>query len=77
MGRAFGATWLYFFLATPLIGSVLVYQCVVNKQLKIIVANKSNEKLANKRLETMKGAKTAMLSDAQLIYFGEFDVLIS
>ena len=60
-----------------LIGSVHVYQCVVNKQLKTIVANKSDEKLENKRLETMKGAKTAMLSDAQLIYSGKFDILIS
>ena len=29
------------------------------KQLKTIVANKSNEKLANKRLETMKGGKNS------------------
>ena len=42
-----------------LIGSVHVYQCVVNKQLKTIVANKSDEKLANKRLETMKGGKNS------------------
>ena len=42
-----------------LIGSERVYQCVVNKQLKTIVANKSNEKLANKTLETMKGGKNS------------------
>ena len=42
-----------------LIGSVRLYQCVVNKQLKTIVANKLNEKLANKRLETMRGGKNS------------------